>query len=76
MNLDNARLKQEQRVVEEEASHQESARNSGRQFATVEEMLKYDREQNPVPPEVVERLSASLAAEPKSAKTWYQKLFG
>lgn len=57
-------------------SNQASA-SQGRNFSSVEELLSFDREQNPVPPAVAERVNESLAAEPARPKTsWWQKLFG
>ena len=47
-----------------------------REFGTVDDLLRYDSEQNPVPPEVADRLGRSLEAEPKTEKPWYKRLFG
>jgi len=42
----------------------------------VEEMLRFDSDQNPVPLEISERLNKSIAAEPKPQRSWFSKFFG
>lgn len=51
---------------------------SGRTFSSVEEMLQFDREQNPVPSSVSERLNNSIRSEPvePSAGGWWKRLLG
>ena len=80
MSAEQSRLRQEQR--EEQTGEQRieqvqgSAQGEGKEFATVEELLRYDSEQNPVPPEVAERLGRTLANEPKQEKPWYKRILG
>jgi hypothetical protein len=79
MNPERTKLKQEIRA--EQASAQEQFQRTESQaqvkeFATVDDLLRFDSEQNPVPPEVADRLGRSLEAEPKPEKPWYKKLFG
>ena len=76
MNSEYSKLKQEQRQEHEQSVAEHVTQTSGQQFARVEELLRCDSEQNPVPAEVGERLNASIAAEPKPAQPWYKKLFG
>ena len=78
MSAEQSRLRQEQR--EEQTSEQridqvQGSGEEGREFATVEELLRYDSEQNPVPAEVAERLGRSLENEPKQEKPWYRRIF-
>ena len=79
MNPDHTNLRQQHRA--EQSSTQEQFQNSqsqaqAKEFATVDDLLRYDSERNPVPPEVADRLGHTLAAEPKPEKPWYKKLFG
>ena len=75
MSAEQSRLRQEQRTEQTSAEVQNSAQE-GKEFATVEELLRYDSEQNPVPPAVAERLGRSLENEPKQEKPWYRRMFG
>lgn len=76
MNPERTKLKQEQRA--EEASRQFQTTETqahGKEFATVDDLLRFDSESNPVPPEVGDRLGRSLAAEPRKEKSWFKKWF-
>jgi len=79
MSAEQSRLRQEQREeqkTEQRIDHVEaSAQGEGKEFATVEELLRYDSEQNPVPPQVAERLGRTLENEPKQEKPWYKRIF-
>lgn len=71
MNQEISKLKE--REAEQAASRQEQKAEGERQFGSVEELLRCDSEQNPVPPEVAERVSESIAREPKPARSWWRK---
>jgi len=75
MSAEQSRLRQEQRE-EQKAEEVQGSGQEGKEFATVEELLRYDSEQNPVPPEVAERLGKSLENEPKQEKPWYKRILG
>ena len=79
MSAEQSRLRQEQREeqkTEQRIDHVEaSVQGEGKEFATVEELLRYDSEQNPVPPQVAERLGRTLENEPKQEKPWYKRIF-
>ena len=60
----------------QQSNSQAENTQKGREFTTVEEMLRADSEQHPVPPQVAERLKASISAEPKPKTAWYKKIFG
>jgi hypothetical protein len=51
-----------------------STAKTGIDFATGDEMLRHDRDQNPPPPEIAERLNESLANEPKRNTSFWTKL--
>ena len=53
-----------------ESTAQQERRAAAREFATAEELLRYDAAQTPVPPEVAQRLAQSLAAEPPKRPWW------
>ena len=66
------RLQHKQRQ-EEEITEQQSAQQVPREFASVEDMLRYDASQTTPPPAIAERLRESQQAEPR--KSWWQRLF-
>ena len=79
MNPEFSKLRHEQRTEAEQSHAQVQSQQSqvkANEFATVDELLRFDSDQNPVPPEVGERLNRSLAAEPKPQRSWFRKLFG
>jgi hypothetical protein len=75
MSSENSRLRQNEETQRRNVERQQSAQ-SALEFGSVEEMLRHDSSQNPVPPEVQHRLGSSLAKEPKPQKSWLKKLFG
>ena len=77
MNNDVTKLHlQQQHQTEETASHQHAQQHqAGREFATVEEMIRTDREQTEVPPEIARHLNESLAREPKQGQPWWKRIF-
>jgi negative regulator of sigma E activity len=75
MNSDFTKLKQRSTEKEElrQLASQESGTEHGRQFNTVEDLLRHDAEQNPAPPEIAERLNDSIATEPKPKQSWFSR---
>ncbi|HZR16908.1 MAG TPA: hypothetical protein VFE51_06230 [Verrucomicrobiae bacterium] len=48
-----------------------------REFATVEELLRHDAQQTPVPSALAQRLQASLQELPPAGRrAWWRRLFG
>ncbi len=79
MNNDFSKLRLEQQQHTEQATslHQTEQQQEGREFASVEEIIRTDREQVEVPPGVVHRLNESLSNEPTpQRKPWWRKIFG
>ena len=78
MNPNQTNLHQRQRAGQEQAAaqFQKSTQAQGKEFATVDDLLRHDSEQNPVPPEVAERLGRSLENERKPEQPWYKRIFG
>jgi hypothetical protein len=78
MNPEFSKLRHEQRTEAEQSHAQIQSQQSqakANEFATVDELLRFDSDQNPVPPEVAERLNHSIAAEPKRERSWFKRLF-
>jgi hypothetical protein len=48
---------------------------TAREFATAEEMLRYDAAQTPVPPGIAQRLEKSVGTGPKRASVWWRRFF-
>jgi hypothetical protein len=79
MNPERTKLKQQEHAEQASAQgqfQQTQSETRAMEFANVDDLLRFDSEQNPVPPEVADRLGRSLEAEPKPGKPWYKKLFG
>jgi hypothetical protein len=61
---------------QEHTTQQQTAQNTGQEFSTVEELLRFDAAQTGAPAAVAERLQKSSADFPKPARSWWQRLFG
>ncbi len=68
--------KLDQQAQQQAAQQQVAQSQPGQEFATVEEMLRFDAAQTPVPPEVEERLRKSVEAEPRPAGPWWRRWLG
>lgn len=64
---------EEQQQVSEAQSQQKT---SAREFASVEELLRYDAKQTNVPPKIAQQLGQSLQNEPHPARSWWRRFFG
>ena len=64
---------QEQQQVSEIQSQQKT---SAREFASVEELLRFDAKQTKVPPEIAQRLDRSLQKEPRAPRSWWRRWLG
>ena len=73
MTQHSSKLNQQQK--EELTSHGQQSQQA-REFATPEELLRFDAGQTPVPPAVEARLRQSLATEPAPKRNWWRRLFG
>lgn len=61
---------------QEQVSGTESQQTSAREFASTEEMLRFDAAQTPVPPRIAERLRESTAELPKPKPGWWKRWIG
>jgi hypothetical protein len=66
---------QHQRVEETTEHKQTAQQQAGREFASVDEMIRYDALQNPPPAELANRVAETVASLPKPARSWWQKWF-
>jgi len=48
----------------------------GREFATVEEMLRHDALHTPVPPTIEHRLAESVGQLPAPPRPWWRRFLG
>ena len=64
---------QEQLAVKQ----QQTQSSSGRDFASVEELLRHDALHTPVPPTIAYRLEESVKQlPPTSSRGWWRRFFG
>lgn len=61
---------------QQHASAERQAQQAGKDFATVEELLRFDAAQTSVPGTIEQRLTVSAAEIPSPARPWWKKLFG
>jgi hypothetical protein len=67
-----------QREKEQASVRQDAGQNTQSaiaEFASPEEMLRYDASQTDLPPNLAERLRESVQKEPRP-RSWWQRLFG
>ena len=67
------KFRQQEQVSETQSQSQTS--ETIREFASPEEMLRFDAEQTQVPPQIAQRLSRSLQDEPSAPRSWWKRLF-
>jgi len=75
MSTEFSRLRQEPRNEQRQFENQQG-QVQAKEFASVEDLLRLDSAQNPVPLEVGEQLNNSIAAEAPPSRPWYRKIFG
>jgi hypothetical protein len=62
---------------EQQVSETQSRQTTAREFASVEELLRFDAGQTTVPPAIADRLQKSAAQiNPPAARPWWKNLFG
>lgn len=67
------KLSQEQQAA---AAHQ-SQQQTGQEFASAEELLRFDAMQTTVPPQIAQRLKRSAGADaPATRRPWWKNLLG
>jgi hypothetical protein len=68
------RLTSEQQ--QQQAAEHQTNPQSGREFATAEELLRFDAAQTIVPPAIAQRLQKSSAELPKQKPAWWKRFLG
>jgi hypothetical protein len=61
---------------EHELQQQQTNQQTAREFATAEELLRFDSANTLVPPEIARRLQESSASSPQPKRSWLRRLFG
>ena len=61
---------------EHNAAEQQNQQPTAREFASVEEMLRHDAANIPVPPRIAERLQQSARDLPQPKTAWWKRVFG
>jgi hypothetical protein len=62
---------QQQHVSESQLQSQQTIQ----EFATPEDLLRFDAKQNPAPDVIAQRLSQSVKNAPKLSRPWWKRLF-
>lgn len=70
-----SKLTSHQSEQEQQLSHQ-AQQQAGLEFGTVEDMLRHDARQTPVPPNIAHRLQESIGSATPKSRSWWQRLFG
>lgn len=76
MNPEPSKLRHQEIEQQTAELHQTQQKQTGREFASVEELIRQDAQNTPVPPVVAERLVESMAREPKPPRSWWRRIFG
>ncbi len=76
--MDNHRKLSSRQHSAEEQLQQQTNRQTAREFASAEEMLRHDALHTPVPPSIASRLAQSLKAldKPAQGRSWWKRLLG
>jgi hypothetical protein len=60
---------------QQQAAEQQTQQQSAREFATAEELLRYDAEHTPVPAGIAQRLQQSTETLPRPNRSWWKRFF-
>jgi hypothetical protein len=73
-------MKQKQKLAsqeQEQVVQTHTQQNAALEFATAEELLRYDAAQTKVPPGIAQRLQKSAAGiRPPGSRSWWKNLLG
>ena len=75
MNPPKKLTSQQQAEEQQTTAHQEQTK-PGIEFGSVDEMLRHDASQTPVPPGIEHRLQESLSQSSTTAPSWWRRFFG
>ena len=72
-----SRLSPEQQQLEQPVAAHQTQHQAGQEFATAEELLRFDAAQTAVPPQIAERLKQSAGQlPPPPRRSWWKNLLG
>ena len=71
-----AKLSPEQTHAEQQTGAHETRQQAGQEFASADELLRFDAAQTVVPPQIGERLKQSAAGLPPSRRPWWKSWLG
>jgi hypothetical protein len=60
---------------QEHSAETQTVKTTAQQFDNVEQLLRYDAAQTPVPPEIARRLNQSVAESPPPRRPWWRRIF-
>ncbi len=73
-------MKHQHKLSEEQSrqvgTEQQTQPSGAREFASAEELLRYDAKQTPVPPEIARRLKKSTGDLPGLKASWWKRWLG
>jgi hypothetical protein len=61
---------------QDHSAETQTAKTTAQQFENVEQLLRYDAAQTPVPPEIARRLNQSVTESPPPRRPWWRRIFG
>ena len=61
---------------QDHSAETQTVKTTAQQFDNVEQLLRYDAAQTPVPPEIARRLNQSVAESPPPRRPWWRRIFG
>jgi len=72
-------MKQESKLStgqqQDHSAETQTVKTTAQQFDNVEQLLRYDAAQTPVPPEIARRLNQSVAESPPPRRPWWRRIF-
>jgi hypothetical protein len=75
MKHDPSKLRHQQQETQQAELHETQQQQALQEFASVDELLRFDAQQTVPPVELAERVNESIAAEPKRDRSWWKRLF-
>lgn len=69
------KLTSQQQAEEQQTTAHQQQTKPGVEFKSVEEMLRHDASQTPMPPEIEYRLQESLTRTPTTEASWWRRFF-
>ena len=71
-----SKFSEEQQQSRQVGTGQQTQSQSAREFASAEELLRYDAAHTTVPPGIAQRLQKSVGPATPPPRSWWRNLFG